>query len=62
MVTVSCPICGEVITLTEFDTVSRTDALMGHIVKIHGGQARPATPYEGPPLPRALRIKWPWRR
>jgi len=62
MVTVSCPICGEVITVTEWDTVSRTDALIGHIVKSHGAQVRPSTPLEGPPLPRGLGIKWAWRR
>jgi len=62
MVTVSCPICGEVITVPEWDTISRTDALVGHIVTVHGGQARPATPLEGPPLPRGLGVKWPWRR
>jgi len=59
-VTVECPLCGEVLEVTEYDRVSRTDMLLAHIVTKHLSQVRPAAPQEGPPLPRGWGIKWPW--
>ena len=62
MVTVECPLCNVTVEVPEYNAVGRTDALLGHIITVHGSEARPATPMEGPPLPRGLGIKWPWRR
>ena len=59
--TVCCPICGEKVPGVVND-LTRTDVLMGHIVSVHGGQIRPASIAEGPPLPRALGIRWPWKK
>jgi len=36
LVTVTCPICGEVIEIPEYNAVTRTDALRRHIEKEHG--------------------------
>ena len=59
-VTVECPLCKKVISIPDYDSVSRSDALGGHILREcpYG----PAKPREGPPLPRKLGIfsKWPW--
>ncbi len=62
MVTVTCPLCGETLEVTEWDAVTKTDVLVGHIAVEHGSKVRPSTPDEGPPLPRVLHIRWPWRR
>ena len=47
-------------SIPDYDSVSRSDALGGHILREcpYG----PAKPREGPPLPRKLGIfsKWPW--
>ncbi len=59
--TVRCLLCEEVL-VGEIDSLTRTDILMGHVVGAHGGRARPASPIEGPPLPRGLGIRWPWKR
>ena len=59
--TVRCPLCG-VLVPGVVDTLTRTDILMGHIISEHGFKARPASPMEGPPLPRGLGIRWPWRK
>ncbi len=59
--TVVCPLCKEEIPGV-VDKITRSDVLMGHLVTVHGSQARPATPLEGPPLPRGLGIRWPWRQ
>lgn len=59
--TVVCPLCGRTIP-GEVDMLTRTDILIGHIISEHGSQARPAMPHEGPPLPRALNVKWPWKK
>ncbi len=31
------------------------------LFSINLSKLRPATPQEGPPLPRGLKIKWPWK-
>ncbi len=59
--TVICPLCSREIPGV-VDDLTRTDVLMGHIVTEHVIQLRPATPTEGPPLPRGLNVKWPWRK
>lgn len=59
--TVRCPLCGDEVPGV-VDALSRTDILMGHIVSVHGGQIRPASVTEGPPLPRGLGIRWPWKK
>jgi len=61
-VTVECPLCGKSVPIPEYNLITRTDALAGHIVTEHVSKIRPATPGEGPPLPRALGIRWPWRK
>jgi len=62
MITVECPLCHKLVELPEWDNITRSDALAGHLVSVHGSKARPATPLEGPPLPRGLQIRWPWRK
>ena len=57
---VVCPLCGEQVS-GEINVVSRTDLLVGHLVSYHGSKVMPPTPAEGPPLPKVLGIKWPWR-
>lgn len=61
-VTVECPLCGKEVLIPGYDAVTRTDALMGHIVTEHVSKVRPATPVEGPPLPRGLNVRWPWKK
>jgi len=61
-VTVTCPLCGDSVPIPEYNSISRTDVLAGHIVTEHVSQIRPATPTEGPPLPRGGGIRWPWRK
>ena len=60
-VTVECPICHQVIEIKDYNGINRSDALVGHIATYHMGPAMPETPEEGPPLPRKLGIKWPWK-
>jgi len=60
MTTVECPLCGKPVEIPEYNKVTRSDALVAHIASEHISAIRPATPNEGPPLPRALNIKWPW--
>ena len=62
MVTVECPLCGQKIEILEYDSISRSDALVGHIAAAHIGKIMPPLPNEGPPLPRGLGIKWPGGR
>jgi hypothetical protein len=62
VVTTRCPICDATIEIPEYNMVTKTDALIGHIVEKHGCHVRPATPLEGPPLPRGLNIRWPGRK
>jgi hypothetical protein len=61
-VTVECPLCQEVLEVTEYDSITRTDVLAGHIVTKHASKALPMPPTEGPPLPRSLKLRWPWRK
>ncbi len=58
---VRCPLCNAVIP-GEVDDLARTDILIGHLASYHGSKVRPATPLEGPPLPRGLNIRWPWSK
>ena len=62
VVTVKCPLCDDVLEVPDYDSVTRSDILSGHIATKHISRIRPATPGEGPPLPRGLGIKWPWRK
>lgn len=62
MVTVECPFCGKKIEVPEYDNITRSDALIGHIATEHISAIRPAAPYEGPPLPRGLDVRWPWKK
>ena len=41
-VTVTCPICGRVIDIPQYDSITRTEALKRHIERAHG-EAREAT-------------------
>ena len=59
--TVTCPLCKKEIPGV-VDTLTRTDILMGHLVKDHGSRARPNLPQEGPPVPHGWGLKWPWRK
>lgn len=61
-ITVRCPLCKEQIEIHGYNMVTRTDALLGHIVSEHGARVRPAAPWEGPPLPRGLNVRWPGRK
>lgn len=61
-VTVKCPLCGDEVEVPEYDSMTRTDALLGHIASAHAVKILPATPTEGPPLPRGLKITWPWKK
>lgn len=60
--TVECPLCGKTVPIPGYDAITRTDALAGHIATEHVSKIRPATPLEGPPLPRGLGIRWPWMK
>jgi len=62
VVTVECPFCGEVIEVPEYNTITRSDALIGHIATHHVSRIMPSPPKKGPPLPKGLKIKWPWRK
>jgi len=61
MVTVKCPLCGKEIEVPEYNSITRSDALVGHITSEHIGKIMPAPPRKGPPLPKILGIEWPWR-
>ena len=61
-ITVTCPLCNAVVEVPEYDKLTRTDALIAHIITSHASQLRPATPLEGPPLPWGLNIRWPWKK
>ena len=61
-ITVGCPLCGKVIEIPAFDSVSRGDALLKHIdEECVVNKSLPNFPTVGPPFPKALGIKWPWR-
>jgi len=62
MVTVECPLCGKPVDVPEYNAVSRSDALMGHIATYHVSRIMPTPPSKGPPLPKGLDIRWPWKR
>ena len=62
MVTVECPLCGEIVEVPEYDSITRSDALVGHIATYHVSRVPPMPPYKGPPLPRGLNLQWPWRK
>lgn len=62
MVTVECPLCGKAVEIPEYDLITRSDALMGHIVAGHIGKVMPPMPDEGPPLPKFLRVRWSWKK
>lgn len=61
IVTVHCPLCDDDVEVPDYDSMTRTDALAGHIISAHASKIRPATPKEGPPLPHGFKIKWPWK-
>ncbi len=62
MITVRCPLCDKSIEISEYNMLTRTDALVGHIAAEHVGKIMPPLPSEGPPLPKVLNIRWPWSR
>ncbi len=62
MATVECPLCGESVEIPEYNKVTRSDALVAHIASEHISAIRPATPREGPPLPRGWGVRWPWKK
>ena len=62
MVTVHCPLCDKSVEISEYNMLTRTDALVGHIAAEHVGKIMPPLPSEGPPLPKVLKIRWPWSR
>ena len=57
---VVCTLCGETIH-GEVNDITRGDLLMGHLVERHASKIRPSHPKEGPPMPRVLKVCWPWR-
>ena len=61
-VTVECPICGKTVQIPGYDAITKTDALVGHIATEHTSQLLPTTPLKGPPLPRGLKVRWPWSK
>ena len=61
MVTVDCPLCNKPVEIIEYNKITRTDALVGHIAAEHVGKIMPPLPSEGPPLPKVLNIRWPWK-
>ncbi len=62
MITVNCPLCDQSVEIPGYNSITRTDALVGHIAAAHVGKIMPPSPREGPPLPKALGIKWPWSK
>jgi len=61
-VTTECPLCGKTIKITAYNAVSRGDALLKHInEECIVNRALPNFPTIGPPLPKAVGIRWPWR-
>lgn len=61
-VTVECPLCGESIKITDYDRVTKSDALAKHIKEECRVNLLPTLPTVGPPLPKVLGIRWPWKR
>ena len=62
MVTVVCPLCDKPVEIAEYNKITRTDALVGHIAAEHVSKIMPPLPSEGPPLPKVLNIRWPRSR
>ena len=61
-VTVECPLCGKAVEVTTYNSVSRGDALLKHLSEeCIVNRALPNFPKTGPPLPKALGVRWPWR-
>jgi len=60
-VILECPLCGKVIEIPEYNRVTRTDVLLEHLNNCPVVMSLPTHPRVGPPLPKALGIKWPWR-
>ena len=60
-VTVRCPFCGEIVEIPEYDRFTRSDMLLVHLNECPVLLGLPTHPSVGPPLPKALGIKWPWR-
>jgi len=60
-VTVECPLCGKTIEITAYDSVTKSDAIVEHLKKECIVNRLPTLPTIGPPLPKALGIRWPWR-
>ena len=58
---VECPMCGETIKIIGYDAVSRSDAIVKHLNEECKINLLPTLPTVGPPLPKALGIRWPWR-
>lgn len=52
-----CPLCNALIE-GYVNGNTKSDLLLGHLTDKHG----PASPIDGPPLPRGLNIRWPWRK
>jgi len=61
MVTVECPLCGETVEVPDYDSITRSDALVGHVATYHACRVMPPPPGSGPPLPKFFGLKWPWR-
>jgi len=60
-VKVECPLCGEVIEITAYNATSKSDALLKHLSEdCIVNKGLPPPPKVGPPLPKALGIRWPW--
>ena len=60
MVIVKCPLCGDTVQIPDYDAITRSDALVGHIATYHASGVMPASPHIGPPLPKGLNLRWPW--
>ena len=61
-VTAECPLCGTTIEITAYNATTKSDALLKHIEEgCVVNKGLPPFPTVGPPLPKALGIKWPWR-
>jgi len=58
---IECPLCGEIIEITKYNATTKSDALLKHISQdCIVNKGLPFSPKVGPPLPKALGIKWPW--
>jgi len=61
-VAVECPLCGETIEITAYNAVTKSDAIVEHLKKdCIVNKGLPNFPTVGPPLPKALGIRWPWK-